>query len=82
VLDENDDTIIVELKAGSNSGWAQLEQYIQLTEASTDLGKIRGGALIQFNTEMNMEFVELGPEPNTDDRNRTLDRNEWTESEE
>jgi len=82
VIDEDGKTIIVELKAGSNAGWAQLEQYIQLTETSDDLGEIRGGALIQFNTEMNMEFVELGPEPNPNDKNRKLDRDEWTESEE
>jgi hypothetical protein len=64
--------IIVELKAGSNSGRAQLDEYLELTETSADLGSIRGGALIQFNDEMNMEFIELGPETNTDDRNITV----------
>lgn len=67
LLGENGDTVIVELKAGSNAGWAQLEQYLDLTEVSDDLGYIRGGALIQFNNELSFEFVELGPKPNPDD---------------
>lgn len=64
--------VIVELKAGSDSGRAQLDQYLELTESSEDLGDIRGGALIQFNEEMNMEFVELGPQLNADDADFTV----------
>lgn len=67
VLGEDGETIIVELKSDSSSGWFQLEQYLDLTEASEDLGYIRGGALIQFNNELSVEFVELGPETNPDD---------------
>lgn len=67
LLADNGDTVIVELKAGSSSGSAQLKQYLDLTEGSEDLGYIRGGALIQFNDEVEMEFIELGPEPNPDD---------------
>lgn len=59
VTDENGDTIIVELKADNSGGWAQLEQYIGLTESSADLGTISGGALIKFNNELEFEFVEL-----------------------
>lgn len=77
IRDEDYNTIIVELKAGSNSGSFQLEQYLDLTEASDDLGKIRGGALIKFNEELEYEFIELGPEPNPDD----VDRAERSESE-
>lgn len=69
---ENRRSIIVELKAGSNSGRAQLEQYLEMAEKSQDLGTIRGGALIQFNAELNMEFIELGPEPNPDDTDEDL----------
>lgn len=81
IEDSRGGTIIVELKAGSTSGWFQLEQYLDLTEKSGDFGYIRGGALIQFNDEMNMEFLELGPEPNPDDRNANVCSERWTESE-
>lgn len=72
-------SIVVELKAGSNSGRAQLEQYLEMAETSQDLGEIRGGAVIRFNTELEYEFIELGPEPNPDDRN--VDSRDWSESE-
>lgn len=61
-------TIVVELKAGSNSGRAQLAQYLDMTEDDENLGYIRGGAVIRFNEELEYEFIELGPEPNPDDR--------------
>lgn len=64
---EDGRSIIVELKAGSNSGWFQLEQYLDMAEKSNDLGEIRGGVLIQFNEELSVEAVELGPAPNPDD---------------
>lgn len=68
VVAENGDTTIVELKAGNNSGWFQLEEYIDLTEASDDLGHICGGAVIRFNDSVEMEFIELGPEQSPDDK--------------
>lgn len=58
---ETDDgqLIIVELKAGNNRGSSQLNQYLEMAEASQDLGEIQGGALIQFNDELSFEFVQL-----------------------
>jgi len=70
---EDDRSVIVELKAGSNRGMSQLAQYLDMAEATNDLGKIRGGALIKFNDEMEFEFIELGPEPNPDDENDNSD---------
>jgi len=72
-------TIIVELKAGSKSGTGQLAQYLDMTEQSSDLGYIRGGAVIRFNEEVEYEFIELGPEPNPDDRD--VDSEQRPESE-
>jgi len=64
----DDGLIIVELKAGSNSGRAQLDEYLGITEKDKNLGEIRGGAVIRFNEEVEYEFIELGPEPNPTDR--------------
>lgn len=75
------DTIVVELKAGSNSGSAQLMQYLNMTEADANLGDIRGGCVIRFNEEVEYEFIELGPEPNPTDRNADVDSERWTEPE-
>ncbi len=53
---EDDGTVtIVELKAGSSSGEAQLEQYLGLVSADSNFGKIGGGALIQFNASLEFE---------------------------
>jgi len=68
VVPDVGDTIVVELKAASNSGSAQLAQYLDMTEADQNLGVIRGGAVIRFNEELEYEFIELGPKPNPDDR--------------
>lgn len=81
IVPEVGNTIIVELKAGSKSGSAQLMQYLDLTEADLNLGKIRGGAVIRFNEEVEYEFVELGPEPNPDDRDEDVGSAAWPEPE-
>jgi GxxExxY protein len=65
---EDGRSIMVELKAGSSRGKAQLMQYLDMGEKTRDLGEIRGGALIKFNEEVEFEFVELGPEANPDDK--------------
>lgn len=44
-------TIVVELKAGSSGGMEQLEQYLEMTTDDENLGRIIGGALIQFNED-------------------------------
>lgn len=54
----NDSVIIVELKAGSNRGQSQLKQYLKMGEASADLGTISGGALIQFNDDLECEYFD------------------------
>jgi len=72
VKDNRDKTIIVELKAGSNSGRAQLLQYLRMVEMDHNFPNVRGGALIRFNDVVEFEFVELGPEINPDDKQTTL----------
>ena len=74
IVPENQATVIVELKAGSNSGNDQLMQYLDMTEADANLGEIRGGAIIKFNEELEFVFVELGPEPNPDDSSINFDK--------
>lgn len=59
IVPEVGDTIIVELKAGSNGGTAQLMQYLAMTDSDENLGEIRGGAVIRFNDELDYEFREL-----------------------
>jgi GxxExxY protein len=81
VVPEEGGTIILELKAGSSSGSAQLAQYLDMTEADENLGYIRGGAVIRFNEEMEFEFIELGPRPNPDDKNRNFRLAVWSEPE-
>ena len=49
---------IVELKAGSTSGEAQLDQYLDIVDADSNFGKIAGGALIQFNSSLEFEEFE------------------------
>lgn len=48
--------IVVELKAGSSSGEAQLEQYLGMTVEDDNLGEIVGGAVIRFNEELEYEY--------------------------
>lgn len=54
----DDGLVVVELKAGSSSGEAQLQQYLDLTTASTDLGNISGGAVIRFNDKLEFEYFD------------------------
>jgi GxxExxY protein len=74
IVPEDDATIVVELKAGSSSGGDQLLQYLDMVEDDSNLGYIRGGAVIRFNEGLEMEFVELGPEPNPDDTDISLEK--------
>lgn len=66
VVKENGEKIVVELKAGSNSGIAQLKQYLSMSEDDLNLGTIRGGALIRFNENLRFRFIDLGPDASTD----------------
>lgn len=54
----DDGLVVVELKAGSSSGEAQLQEYLDLTTASTDLGNIVGGAVIRFNDKLEFEYFD------------------------
>lgn len=47
-VEDGDQTIVIELKAGSNSGDDQLLQYIDLLEGDNNFD-IKKGVLIQFN---------------------------------
>ena len=67
IVPEEGSTIVVELKAGSSSGKTQLNQYLDMTEADNNLGEIRGGAVIRFNSELEFEFVELDEDSEIDD---------------
>lgn len=61
------ESIIVELKAGSNRGSDQLRQYLDMAKESQDLrGSVSGGALIKFNNEL--EYVFIGFDQEKDDR--------------
>lgn len=73
---DNGDSIVVELKAGSSRGKAQLMQYLDMAQESDDLGNIRGGALIKFNDELNYQFIEL-----VEDGIEDVDSERGTESE-
>lgn len=54
----DDGLIVVELKAGSTSGTAQLSQYIGMTTHDDNLGEIIGGAVIRFNDDLDYECFE------------------------
>lgn len=56
LVEEHGDTVIVELKAGSSSGTAQLEQYLELVETDDNYGQIVGGAVIRFNETCEFEY--------------------------
>ena len=48
--------IVVELKAGSSSGDAQLEQYIEMVSTNDTLDDVVGGAVIRFNDDLEFEY--------------------------
>lgn len=54
----DDGLVIVELKAGSNSGDAQLAQYLDLVDQDTGFGSLQGGVLLQFNEELEYSVEE------------------------
>lgn len=58
VIEESGDTVVVELKAGSSSGSDQLSEYLDMTKADENLGRISGGAVIRFNEELEFEYTD------------------------
>lgn len=59
VVSDTGGKVVVELKAGSDKGSKQLEEYIGLTEADSNLGEMEGAAIIRFNDEVDYEYIEL-----------------------
>lgn len=57
-LVSDEGTTIVEMKAGSSSGEDQLLQYMDIIGQDSNYGEILGGAVIQFNDELEFEFYE------------------------
>ena len=51
--------VVVELKASSSSGSAQLSQYLGMTTDDENLGEIIGGAVIRFNKELEYEYTAV-----------------------
>jgi len=51
--------VVVELKAGSSSGAAQLKQYLGMTTEDENLGEIIGGAVIRFNEELEYDYTAI-----------------------
>lgn len=51
--------VVVELKAGANSGKKQLLQYLDLVDTDSNIGPLRGGAVIRFNDEFEFEYREV-----------------------
>lgn len=49
---------VIELKAGSSSGEAQLLQYLDLVSDDSNIGPITGGAVIRFNEELEFEYKD------------------------
>jgi GxxExxY protein len=52
--------LVVELKANSSSGEAQLDQYLGMTTDDDNLGEIVGGIVIRFNEELEYEYTGIG----------------------
>lgn len=62
--------VVVELKAGSSSGAAQLKQYLGMTTEDENLGEIIGGAVIRFNEELEYDYTVINDEPTDSDDNQ------------
>lgn len=62
--------VVVELKAGSSSGAAQLKQYLGMTTEDENLGEIIGGAVIRFNEELEYEYTLINDESTGSDDNQ------------
>jgi len=54
-----DETIVVELKAGSSSGTDQAEQYVEILLEDDNYNTIVGAAVIRFNKEVEFGFSEV-----------------------
>lgn len=54
----SDGTYVVELKAGSKSGDAQLEQYLHMVNDDNNIGTILGGIIIKFNEECEFYYIK------------------------
>lgn len=55
----DDGLVVVELKAGSSSGDAQLKQYLGMTTEDDNLDEVVGGAVIRFNKELEYSYQEV-----------------------
>lgn len=55
----DDGLVVVELKAGSSSGDAQLKQYLGMTTEDDNLDEVIGGAVIRFNKELEYSYQEV-----------------------
>lgn len=58
-VESDDGIIVVELKAGSNSGEDQLIEYLDLVETDPAFDDLAGGILIQFNDAVDYTIREL-----------------------
>lgn len=56
VKTETGETILLELKAGSNSGREQLFEYLDLVEANDNYPRLMGGAVVRFNETVEFEY--------------------------
>lgn len=54
--------LVVELKAGSSSGEAQLAQYLGMTATDDNLGEVVGGVVIRFNEELEYDYQGVNNE--------------------
>jgi GxxExxY protein len=55
----DDGITVVELKASSNTGEAQLLQYLDIVSDNSDIGPIVGGAVIRFNDSLEYEHKSV-----------------------
>lgn len=59
LVDEDGETVIVELKAGSSSGRAQLLEYLDIVADDHNYNQIVGGAVVRFNDELEFEYEDV-----------------------
>lgn len=59
LVDEDGDTVIVELKAGSSSGKAQLLEYLDLVADDHNYEQIIGGAVVRFNDVLEFDYEDV-----------------------
>lgn len=58
IVEDDDTTVVIELKAGSNSGEAQLLQYLDLLGEDSNF-TISKGVLIQFNDDVEVTTKDV-----------------------